>query len=154
MPRLLRTLMHQHTRAAVDGFDPLKPWGFIFLSASQDATFWETEVRTPALLYAARGAANSGRSHDRPAASSNPPPTKRSRQGAPQAPAGGGGKGSGDVCNNWNAGRCSNPCPHGRVHKCSGCGGSHTRDQCSVKPKAAKGSGKAKGKGRGKSQQS
>ena len=64
-----------------------------------------------------------------------------------------------EYCNNWNAGRCvpRGPCPQGRLHRCSLCGGAeapqgHIRSQCPRNPNPpSRGVGdKGKGKGRGR----
>jgi hypothetical protein len=36
------------------GFDPLKPWGYVYLTSTQDDRFWNEEVRTPALFLVRR----------------------------------------------------------------------------------------------------
>jgi hypothetical protein len=35
-----------------------------------------------------------------------------------------------EVCFNFNSGRCSDPCPSGRLHVCSGCGGPDPMPRC------------------------
>jgi hypothetical protein len=35
-----------------------------------------------------------------------------------------------EVCFNFNSGRCSDPCPSGRLHVCSGCGGHEPMPRC------------------------
>jgi hypothetical protein len=35
-----------------------------------------------------------------------------------------------EVCFNYNSGRCSDPCPSGRMHVCSGCGGPEPMPRC------------------------
>ena len=51
---------------------------------------------------------------------------------------GSGGKGQtpksnprGEICNNYNHGKCKDPCPHERIHKCSSCGAAHPAKDCS-----------------------
>ena len=48
---------------------------------------------------------------------------------------------SNEFCMNWNNGGCSKPCPGGRKHLCSTCGGPHRRTECPV--------GRPKGNGKG-----
>ena len=42
-----------------------------------------------------------------------------------------------DVCMNYNRGKCASPCRHGRLHKCSVCGGAHPATACSPQPDKA-----------------
>ena len=42
-----------------------------------------------------------------------------------------------ETCENWNNGRCSEPCPHGRLHVCRQCGGPHRAPDCNRKKPAA-----------------
>ena len=51
------------------------------------------------------------------------------------------------ICRNWNVGHCSHPCPNGRRHVCSDCGGSHRSGDPACKApkgKGSKGGGKRK----------
>jgi hypothetical protein len=85
MERQRRHFMHEHMQGRLPEYDPTRPWGFMFHAAAQDRDFWDDEVRTPCLLYAARGAsANThprGRNNNAPAAPSSQ--AKRQRTGAP-----------------------------------------------------------------------
>ncbi|MDR3476362.1 MAG: hypothetical protein P4M09_32365, partial [Devosia sp.] len=48
---------------------------------------------------------------------------------------------SGQVCNNFNDGRCHDPCPTGRRHVCSRCNGDHPAKACNRASTTASGSG-------------
>ena len=63
------------------------------------------------------------------------------------------------MCINFNKGACETPCCHGRLHKCSKCGGPHPVTQCTLRgaapaPEGSKGQPpppppRTKGKGGG-----
>jgi hypothetical protein len=152
----LRRNMHELTQGRFPEYSPTHPWGYMLQAAAQDRDFWDDEVRTPCLLYAARGAAANThpRGRNMPTASVQP---KRQRTGAHAAQSGGGGGPGREVCHNWNRGACQTPCPQGHIQKCLTCGGDHPREQCRGKPDKAeraerfkKGKGRCKGKGKGK----
>ena len=70
------------------------------------------------------------------------PKKKRVKAQAAAAPRSGGAYSapkSHEACYAWNDGGCKDPCPQGRTHVCSKCGGPHRRINCS--------GGKAGGKG-------
>jgi hypothetical protein len=135
------------------GFDPLTPWDGVFAAATKDKEFWDSEIREKALLYLAKISTFRDASHDGttqhvrgpapPFQPFVPQGQKRKSQNDPRSKGGKnkGGQGRGgqssfqgnghESCNNWNAGICREPCPSGRSHTCSKCGGSHKRDQCS-----------------------
>ncbi|EPT02899.1 hypothetical protein FOMPIDRAFT_1029190 [Fomitopsis schrenkii] len=43
---------------------------------------------------------------------------------------------SGEVCQNFNRGKCDSPCRNRRAHKCSTCGGDHSAAACTSKASA------------------
>ncbi len=165
------------------GFDPTVPWDAVFAAAVKDKEFWDSEIREKALLYLAkvntyRETTQDGTSQifgglpRGPAASLFPnkgqgqkrkfprqePSYGGGKRGGPQGQGKGGPQGQGgnkhETCNNWNAGRCQEPCPTNRAHACARCGGNHKKDQCSSSPSGpSKPQGKNKGKnpnGKGK----
>ena len=162
-------------------YNPALPWDAVFGLALKGRAFWDAEIREKALLFLTRiktqvavlsdgtaldalpasaafigggrgppgqapgGAgkknkkARSGRQAGGPG-----PAAKRPRQERPS-------KGSPEICNNFNLGKCSSPCPGGRRHACSQRGGSHPAVNCpgSSAPAPPAGSG-TKGAGKGK----
>ena len=66
--------------------------------------------------------------------------------------AAGNGQRSREACYAWNDGNCRDPCPQGRAHVCSKCGGQHKRSNCDkVAGKGGKGGGNnAEGGGKNK----
>jgi hypothetical protein len=128
-----------------------RPWDVIFLEAVAERDFWNTEVRTPALMLTAKQSGGGPAAHT----------TSTRNQCQPRS-----GKGSGsdraapppstEYCLKWKQNKCEHPCPAGRIHKCSFCA-DHRRSDCrKAATKKAKGSGKpskgagGKGKGSGK----
>jgi hypothetical protein len=129
----------------------LRPWDTIFLEAVSERDFWDSEVRTPAFLLAAKqagggqgGQGTSNRAQRPPRPSKGP---DASRAATPP---------SAEYCHKWNNNKCEHPCPAGRIHKCSFCGHDHRRADCrQAAAKKAKGAGKpSKGKGKGKGKSS
>ena len=171
-------------RATVDqGHQPT--WADCFLHAARDRTFWDREVRDPALLYLARVKSRAeitddgttlavrhppppappgdgsrplsrrerwqARQLERERARLNNPPPPPARPRPPAADEGEPEDRSTQFCNLWNAGKCSEPCPNGRIHKCPLCKGAkpptgHKRPECPDFVATPKGSGKGGGK--------
>ena len=49
MVRIKRRLAVSHEAGLCPAFQPQSPWDFVFLTAADDETFWNREVRCPAL---------------------------------------------------------------------------------------------------------
>jgi hypothetical protein len=155
------------------GYAPAKPWDGVFAAAAHDREFWDSEVREKAILYLTKTVSYRDTSHDgttqlsrgahngkghqaqghhgqgqqgQKRKNSQNPRSELSSKGGKQAKSskGKGGSTSHEACNNWNSNKCSDPCPTGRAHNCSKCGGSHRKDQCtSAGPTGKKGKGKS-----------
>ncbi len=161
------------------GFDPKTPWDAVFAAAVKDRDFWDSEVRDKALMYLTkvssykqasddgtsqmyhpRGQAHTpfqtkGQGHKRKAIQQGAPKGSKSKgMGSGKGYSSSPSNGTHDVCNNFNRGMCSEPCPNHRAHTCSKCGKGHMRDNCpslssSSKPQGKGGKGKgSKGKGK------
>ena len=60
-PRIRRELERLHALSrSMNGiaFDPSQPWASVFVAAARDESFWDREVRRPALSFLARGSLN------------------------------------------------------------------------------------------------
>ena len=58
-------------------------------------------------------------------------PRKGQPKGQPQAGKGKGAQAPREICNKFNLGWCTDPCPHGRKHVCAGCNaGGHGLHAC------------------------
>ena len=157
------------------GFNPKSPWDAVFAAAVKDRDFWDSEIRDKALLYLTkvstyREAADDGTSQmSYPRGHSSPAYPQSKGQGQKRKPIHQGaskgnkskGMGSGkgypsspslgpshEVCNNFDLGKCSEPCPNQRSHTCSKCGGNHSKERCSSQASSSKPRGKG-GKGKG-----
>ena len=142
------------------GFDTRRPWGYIFQQAVHSdnphtTAFWAKEIKDKALLYQCRLRGETELTSDGTVASrahgTHSPPRGREgkgrkrplshtpREGKGTATSGKrqalpGGKGGGDVCWNYNSGRCPGPCPKSRPHVCAHCGRAHPIIQCFTAP--------------------
>ena len=143
------------------GYDSERPWDWIWGAALGDTgrTFWDSEVHRPAVFFLARiktrnettldgttvlsghatsavatgnaGGAKRPRPKSQPKKSGNP--KQKPKKGSPSVKTE--WDKSGEICNNFLKGNCSEPCPHGRIH------------QAGATPAAT---GKASGKGKKK----
>ena len=137
-------------RSPPAGFDPSCPWDFIIGSSSfgyegVGAMWWQTNFVLPASLNLP-SPSNAGM----PKQTAGHKPALAIADRPRSDPAASSSK---EVCTNYNSrsGKCKGqgPCPHGRVHKCSVCGGPH-RACDRHGDKEPKGKGKGRGKGKGK----
>ena len=128
------------------GYSPDRPWDWVWAAALGDAGrgFWESEVHRPAVFFLARiksrnetvqdgttilnGQAPSAGGADGGAPKRVPPKKRPKKERPPKAPGAPPGpkppkkeydvsRNASEVCQNFSRGKCTDPCPHGRIHQ-------------------------------------
>ena len=127
--RIRRQLDIDHSRSPIDGYEPTMPWNNVFMRSVGPAAreFWDTEVRDRALFQSTANLARNAdtatkekstrRRPERKSADSGPQPAKKPKKAQ-------GGKSGKEalnreqqICINFTRGKCTEPCPHGRLHQ-------------------------------------
>ena len=127
-------------RPGMTAFNKEKPWESVMREASTNVEFWLREWQEPALIYGrARGEEHPSWTHQQ--LDQQQQGHKRGRDGAPAA--------QGEVCRNYNLGRCTTvDCR--RAHVCENCRkAGHTKAECWSKGGGSANQDKPKGKGKG-----
>ena len=150
--RIRRQLEIEHAAVPVEGYDPDMPWNSVILRSVGPAArdFWDTEVRDKALFQSAADLARSVEATANGKGARRRQDKRTNDSVNPQAKKQRGAKGGKEpanrenqVCFLFTQGRCSEPCPHGRLHPHQ----QRPQGDATEQP-AAKGKGKGKDKGK------